>query len=135
MGSQQLQLLVIFLKQCNSRQFKWYLIQYVLVDFIWTSHIEDVHVADNLDRIGMQDLGPPGLQTWRARQRAPEPTMFQIPELPNGLTILRDLAYARRKVGRDNLQCFHLQYYLSHYFYQAHSNHMCESSAYCRSFN
>ena len=50
--------------------------------------------------------------------------MFQIPELPNGLTILRDLAYARGKVGQDNLQCFHLHYCLSHYCYQAHSNHM-----------
>ena len=92
--------------------------------FRWTSHIEDVHVVDNLDWIGRQDLGPLGLQTWRARQRPPEPTLFQIPELPNGLTTLQDLAYARGKVGRDNLQCFHLHYYLSHYCYQAHSNHM-----------
>ena len=92
--------------------------------FRWTSHIKDVLVADNLDRIGTQDLGPPSLQTWRARYRAPEPTMFQILELPNGPTVLRDLAYARRKVERDNLQCFHLHYYLFHYCYQAHSNHM-----------
>lgn len=88
----------------------------------WISHIEDAHVVDDLDRIGTQDLGPPGPHTWRARQRAPEPTMFQIPELPHGLTLLRDLAYARGKEGRDNLQCFHLHYYLSHYCYQVHDN-------------
>lgn len=50
--------------------------------------------------------------------------MLQIPELPHGLTLLRDLAYARGKEGRDNLQCFHLHYYLPHYCYQAHDNLM-----------
>jgi hypothetical protein len=83
-----------------------------------------MHIADALDRIGTQDLGPRGPQTWRARRRAPELTLFQIPELPHGLTILQDLAYARGKVGRDNLQCFHSHFYLLLYCYLAHESHM-----------
>ena len=86
--------------------------------------MQDMHVADNLQHMGTQDLGPPGLQTWRTRRRAPEPTLYQIPYLPCGLSALRELAYARGRAGKDNLQCFHLHFFLSYYCHLAHESHL-----------
>ena len=60
-------------------------------------------LADDLQHIGTQDLGPPDLQTWRTRRRAPEPTLYQILCLPYGISTLRELAYARGRVGKDSL--------------------------------
>jgi hypothetical protein len=60
-----------------------------------------MHIVDPLDRIGTQDLGPPGLQIRRAQRRVPNPTLYDIPELPHGLCVLRDLAYTRGREGRE----------------------------------
>lgn len=83
----------------------------------WTSHIEDRHVQDNQEHIGSQDLGPQGLRTWVARRTAPDPTLFDIPDLSPFLVALRDSAYNIGKVGNDVLQCFHLNYFMLHYCY------------------
>lgn len=69
-------------------------------------------IADDLQNMETQGLGPPGPQTWRTRCRAPELTLYQIPCLPCGLSTLRELAYARGRVGKDNLQCFHLHFFV-----------------------
>lgn len=82
---------------------------------MWTSHIEDIHIQDNQEHIGSQNLGPQGLRTWVARRTAPDPTLFDIPNLSPILIALRDSTYNIGKVGKDVLQCFHLHYFMSHY--------------------
>ena len=86
--------------------------------------MQDMHVADDLQHMRTQDLGPPGLQTWRTRRQAPESTLYEIPCLPCGLSTLKDLAYARGRVGKDSLQCFHLHFFLSYYCHLAHKSHL-----------
>jgi hypothetical protein len=88
----------------------------------WTSHIEDMHVQDNQEHIGTQDLGPHGLRTWVARRNAPDPTLFDIPDLSPDLLALRNTAYEIGKVGKDVLEYFHLHYFMSHYCY------LCQNS-------
>jgi hypothetical protein len=84
------------------------------------------------------------IQSWRAGHRPPEPTIYDVPDLPHGLCILQDTAYQSGKVGtcrtnhlwfpwfvtwlsypsahclpewegRETVQCFHLHYLLLHY--------------------
>jgi hypothetical protein len=54
----------------------------------WISHIEDMHVQDNEEHIGTQDLGLHGLQTWIARRNVPDPTLFDNPDLSADLLAL-----------------------------------------------
>lgn len=39
------------------------------------------------------------IQSWRAGHRPPEPTIYDVPDLPHGLCILQDTAYQSGKVG------------------------------------
>ena len=86
--------------------------------------MQDMHVVDELQYMGIQDLGPLGLHTWKTHCQAPEPTLYQIPCLPCGLSALTELAYARRRVRKDSLQCFHLHFFLSYYCHLAHESHL-----------
>ena len=74
--------------------------------------MQDMHLADVLQHVGTEDLGPSRLQTWRTRRRAPKPTLYQIPCLPCGISTLRELAYARGRVGKDSMQRFHLHFFV-----------------------
>ena len=73
---------------------------------VWTSHIEDVHNGNIQEHIGTQDLGPRGLRTWVARKNPLGLTLFNIPQLPANLLVIRDAAYELEKLDKDILQCF-----------------------------
>jgi len=78
-----------------------------------------MHAQDNQEHIGTQDLGPRGLRQLGPRRNAPNPTLFDIPDLPANLVALRNAAYEIGKAGKDIVRCFHLHYFMSHYCYLA----------------
>jgi hypothetical protein len=78
-----------------------------------------MHTEDNQEHIGTHDLGPRGLRTRTACRGVPNPTLFNIPDLPTYLFALRNVAYETRKVEKDVLECFQLHYFLSHCCYMS----------------
>ena len=82
-------------------------------------------VTQDLDQhIGTQDLRPPPSTEMEDLSSSFKANIVSIPCLPFGLSTLRELAYARRRVGKDSLQCFHLYYFLFYYCHLAHKNHL-----------
>ena len=53
-----------------------------------------MHAEDNQEHIGTHDLGPRGLRTWTACKGVPNPTLFNIPDLPADPFAFRNVAYS-----------------------------------------
>jgi hypothetical protein len=75
----------------------------------------DVVIDDDLQDMGAGDLGPPGNVRVREDNR-PCDTIYDIPNLHPHTIAIRDLAYELGKVGKTDVACFHLHYFLISYY-------------------